>query len=140
MRGVRMRTLDFSMKAMRRQVLYSREKPSGLFLRSLFLILVLALSFVPVFQAAHALTHVDSIHEALASDEPAPSEGGSDVDSDIDRVCTDCLALTAFSIIFSTLAIFFRNHTGQRNRLQDGPACVLPGSAPLYSTRAPPWG
>ena len=135
-----MRTSGFSMKAMRRQVLYAREKPPGLFLRSLFLILVLALSFVPVFQAAHALTHVDSIHEAHAGDEPAPSEAGSEVDSNIDRVCIDCLALTAFSIIFSTLAIFFRNHTGERHRLRNGPARVLPGSAPLYSTRAPPRG
>jgi hypothetical protein len=111
-----------------------------MFLKSLFLILILALSFVPVFQAVHALTHVDSIHEAHSDDEPGLSEVGSEMDSDIDRVCTDCLALIAFSIIFSTWAVCFRNQTRQLSLLQGEPGRVFSSSASLYSTRAPPRG
>jgi molybdopterin converting factor small subunit len=58
------------MQAMGRTA-YTSEKYLGTFLKSLFLILVLALSFFPVFQAAHALTHVDLIHEAHSGDEIA---------------------------------------------------------------------
>jgi hypothetical protein len=111
-----------------------------MFLKSLFLILVLVLSFVPVFQAAHALTHVDSVHEVHSGDEPRLSEAGSEMDSDIDRVCTECLALTAFSIIFSTWAACFQNQTRQLSLLQGEPERVLSGSVSLYSTRAPPRG
>ena len=133
-----MRTIGFSMQIMRRQVSYAKEKPSGMFLGSLFL--VLALSFVPVFQAAHALTHVDSVHEVHPGDEPGLSEIGSKIHGDIERVCIDCLALTAFSIIFFTLAISFRNQTARRCPLQRSLAHVRRGSASLYSTRAPPRG
>jgi hypothetical protein len=134
-----MRTPGFSMQVMGR-LPYAREKHMGMFLKSLFLILVLALSFIPVFQATHALTHVDSIHEAHAGDEPRPGEADSEMGGDIDRVCIDCLALTAFSIIFSTLAIYFRKQTRQLSLLQGEPEQLLSSSASLYSTRAPPRG
>lgn len=134
-----MRTLCFSMQVMG-WIPRAGKKHMDMLLKSLFLVLVLALSFVPVFQAAHALTHVDSIHEVHSGDEPGLSEAGSDVDVDMDRVCIDCLALTGFSIIFSTLAIFFHHQTRQRGLLQDRPEQLLPSSASLYSTRAPPRG
>jgi hypothetical protein len=136
MRGVRMRTTGFSMQIMRWQVSYAKEKPSAVFLGSLFL--VLALSFVPVFQAAHALTHVDSVHEVHPGDEPGLSEIGSKIPGDIDRVCIDCLALTAFSIISFTLAIPFRDQMTRHRPLQRSLAHIYLGPASLYSTRAPP--
>jgi hypothetical protein len=112
-----------------------RDKHPGL-----FLILVLALSCVPVFQAAHALTHVDSVHETHVGDGYGSSEVDSETYGDVDRVCIDCLALTAFSIIFSALAIFFSKQTRQRNLLQDRPEQHLSGAASLYFSRAPPRG
>lgn len=133
-----MRTPGFSMQLVGR-MMYAREKHSGMFLKS-FLILVLALSFVPVFQATHALTHVDAVHEVHFGDEPGLSEASSEMDGDIDRVCIDCLALTGLSIIFSVLAIYFCNQTRQCSLLQDGSEQLLPSSASLYSTRAPPRG
>lgn len=143
-----MRIPGFSMRAMG---WISREKRPGLYLKGLFLILILALSYVPVFQEAHVLTHVDSVHEThlgdgsvlrgVSSGEFNGGEVGSgEVDIDIDRACLDCLALTGLSIIFSTLAIFFRNQTCQRSPRQDEPEQRLSGSASLYPTRAPPRG
>lgn len=122
-----------------------REKCPDLYLKSLFLILVLVLSSVPVFQEAHVLTHVDSVHETRLDDGSVSSESNSgevdgEIDSDIDRACLDCLALTGFSIIFSTLAVFFRNQIRQRSPRQDEPEQRLSRSASLYPTRAPPRG
>ncbi|MBN9125075.1 MAG: hypothetical protein J0I90_02295 [Nitrosospira sp.] len=143
-----MRIPGFSMRAMG---WIPREKRPGLYLKSLLLILILALSYVPVFQEAHVLTHVDSVHETHLGDgsvlrgvNSGEFDGGEvnsgEVDIDIDRACLDCLALTGLSIIFSTLAIFFRNQTGQRSPRQDEPEQRLSGSASLYPTRAPPRG
>lgn len=147
-----MRIPGFSMRAMG---WIPREKRPGLYLKSLLLILILALSYVPVFQEAHVLTHVDSVHETHLGDgsvlrgvnsgefnggEVNSGEVDGEVDIDIDRACLDCLALTGLSIIFSTLAIFFRNQTRQRSPRQDEAEQRLSGSASLYPTRAPPRG
>jgi hypothetical protein len=132
-----MRIPGFSMRGMGWM---PKGKHPGLFLKSLFLIFVLALSSVPVFQAAHALTHVDPVHETHLGDGSGSSEFDGELDDDIDRVCIDCLALTGFSIIFCALAIFFRNPTRPRSPLQDGPEQHLSSIISLYSTRAPPRG
>lgn len=133
-----MRISGFSMRAMG---WIPREKRPGLYLKSLLLILILALSYVPVFQEAHVLTHVDSVHEThLGDGSVLRGVNSGEVDIDIDRACLDCLALTGLSIIFSTLAIFFRNQTGQRSPRQDEPEQRLSGFASLYPTRAPPRG
>jgi hypothetical protein len=76
----------------------------------LFLILVVALSVVPVLQAAHALTHVgdaDLIGNAYADD--GQEERGLDPDDGVDgdKICLDCLALTGFSIAVAVLPVFF---------------------------------
>jgi hypothetical protein len=76
----------------------------------LFLILVVALSVVPVLQAAHALTHVgdaDLIGNAYADD--GQEERGLDPDDGVDgeTICLDCLALTGFSIAVAVLPVFF---------------------------------
>jgi hypothetical protein len=72
----------------------------------LYIVLAIAIISVPVFQAAHALTHVsdtDTINLIQADDSHDQDE------TDFDQVCLDCLALTAFSIIFSILAAFSVN-------------------------------
>ena len=106
--------------------------------KELFLLLVLALSFVPVSQAVHMLTHVapaDIIGMAQADGNPHEDEG--DADASIDKICLDCLALT-FSIIFPFLLTFVFNqtrrcpppHLKSRHRLLD--------FSFAYLTRAPP--
>jgi len=74
--------------------------------RQLFLLLVLALSLVPVFQAAHMLTHIapaDMI-ELIQADGGLHQDGG-DADAGVDKICLDCLALTAFSAVLPVLLI-----------------------------------
>ena len=70
---------------------------------SLYLILAIAIISVPVFQAAHELTHVNDtdIINLSQADNNQDQE-----DTDLDQLCLDCLALTAFSIIFLILTIF----------------------------------
>ena len=71
--------------------------------RKLFLLLILALSLVPVFQAAHMLTHIvpaDMI-EIIQADGGLHQDEG-DADASVDKICLDCLALTALSVIFSS--------------------------------------
>ncbi|MGH8684964.1 MAG: hypothetical protein ACREUM_06370 [Nitrosospira sp.] len=110
--------------------------------KKLFLILVLALSFVPIFQATHALTHVahvahvDAIGTAQADNSQAASE--TDVDTDVDRICLDCLALTAFSIILPILAIFFFDQTVRRPLPHAKSRQILGSFSSPYLTRAPP--
>lgn len=107
--------------------------------KGLFLILVFALSFVPVFQAAHALTHVthdDSIGAVQADSDQGHSE--TDPDSGADRICLECLALTAFSIILPILAIFFFNQMKRQRLPQLKSGRILLNFSSHYLTRAPP--
>ncbi|WP_052494036.1 hypothetical protein [Nitrosospira sp. NpAV] len=103
--------------------------------KGLFLILILTLSFVPVFQATHALTHVDIIGVVQADD---PGQNELDPDSDLDRICLDCLALTAFSIIPLILpSLFLDPMMRQLPPLLKSRHTLLDFSSP-YLTRAPP--
>ena len=102
--------------------------------KSLYLILVLALVSVPIFQAAHALTHV--------SDIPAIEQSQVDIhdedNADYDQICLDCLALTAFGSFFSAASTFSVNPDMQQ-RLQDiKRKPVLYNYFLAYLTRAPP--
>lgn len=101
--------------------------------KGLFLFLVLVFSFVPVFQATHALTHVDIIGAVQAGD-----HGQNETDPDSDRICLDCLALSAFSIIPLVLTFFFLDQITRQlpPRLKSGHPPVN-FSFP-YLTRAPP--
>lgn len=122
--------------------------------RQLFLILVLALSLVPVLQTAHALSHLGEATgseatsgEAVAGmakangDQPTTASdllADTDADADIDRICLDCLALGGFCIIFSILAVVSLDQA-TRSRL----TCLKPRSLLLnfstpYPTRGPP--
>ncbi len=72
----------------------------------LYLILAIAIISVPVFQAAHELTHVnetDIINLAQADN------NHDQEDTDLDQLCLDCLALAAFSIILAIFAYLFIN-------------------------------
>lgn len=102
---------------------------------SLYLILVLVLISVPVFQAAHALTHVSDI----ATINPVQVENSHDQDdTDFDQICLDCLALTAFSIIFSILAAFSVNLIMQGRLRELKHKRIHLHFFSIYLTRAPP--
>src|SRR5687768_9579872 len=89
----------------------------------LFLILVSALSFVPILQAAHALTHVGEAdivgiaeadgHQGENDIDAHASDAGAGIDSD--RFCLDCLALTGFSVIFIILAVLFGDQISRQS-------------------------
>lgn len=110
--------------------------------RELFLLLVVVLSFVPVFQAAHMLTHVapadmtgmtqadGNLHEDL-------HEGESDADAGVDKICLDCLALT-FSVILPFLLACLFDQTRRRPLTYLKSRHCLLDFSPAYLTRAPP--
>ena len=101
----------------------------------LYLVLVTAILSVPVFQAAHALTHVSDI----ATINPAQVDGNHDQeDTDFDQICLDCLALTAFSIIFSILAAFSVNLIMQGRLSELKHKYIHHHFFSIYLTRAPP--
>ena len=107
----------------------------------LFLVLVIALSFVPVLQAAHALTHVgDTDLTSISYADGDEEESGLDHDGGIegDRICLDCLALTGFSIIVAVLAVSLFDQLGTLS-----PPCltsrlIFLSFASPYLTRGPP--
>lgn len=119
----------------------------------LFLILLSALSFVPILQAAHALTHVgeaDIIDVAQADGHQAENDidadtradagagAGAHADVDSDRVCLDCLALTGFSIIFAIFAAFFCDQISRQPLPFLKSSFVRVNSSSPYLTRGPP--
>ena len=109
--------------------------------KGLFLILALALLSVPVLQAAHALTHfahADTISTTPANSAQGESDTNADADADGDRVCLDCLALTAFGVILPLLAFFFVARM-MRQPLPPLKRCSILRNFPSpYRTRAPP--
>jgi len=105
--------------------------------KGLFLIFVLALSSVPVFQATHALTHVAHV-DMLGTAQAHDNQGEAETDADADRICLDCLALTAFSIILLILRIFFFDQMVQKPLLHLKSRHILRNFSFLYLTRAPP--
>ncbi|MCC2681665.1 MAG: hypothetical protein K0S36_1229 [Nitrosospira multiformis] len=119
--------------------------------KQLFLVLLaLALAWVPVLQATHALTHVgeitsDDIVSELETMEDAAVKGvippvadEADGEADNDRLCLDCLALTGFSVIFSILVIVFSSQTRRQARLYRKSQPLFFNSYTPYSTRGPP--
>jgi hypothetical protein len=113
--------------------------------KALFFLLLLALSLVPVLQAAHALTHLAPAN----TDDIAGSDGGHEVsepvaqadadsDFDSDRICLDCLALAALGILLTVLSFCFfaqraRQPLPRLTALFISSYCSSP-----YRTRAPP--
>ncbi len=109
--------------------------------KALLLVLVSALTFLPILQGAHALTHVDDVGIAGAVNADVheeTGEGDADARLDTDRVCLDCLALAGLAIIFMALAVLSIN----RRRCQALPS-LNRGPAPFdfslpYPVRGPP--
>lgn len=107
----------------------------------LLLILVSALTFVPILQAAHALTHVgdtDIIGMIYADGHEEDSGPDADGGIDKDRICLDCLALAGFAIIFTVLAVFFSDQMRRQPLASPKSGLILLDFSPLYLTRGPP--
>lgn len=67
---------------------------------------------------------------------PVADEAAGDTDND--RLCLDCLALTGLSVIFSILAIGFSSQTRRKVRPYRKPQPLLLNFYTTYSTRGPP--
>jgi len=118
--------------------------------KQLFLVLALALAWVPVLQAAHALTHVgeitsssivselETMGDAAIESVIPPVADEADGEADNDRLCLDCLALTSFSVIFSILVIVFSSQPRRQTRLYRKLQPLFFNSYTPYSTRGPP--
>ncbi len=105
----------------------------------LFLLLVLALSLVPVFQAAHMLTHIAPADmSAIVQPDGDLHEDEGDSDANVDKICLDCLALTGFSVIVVILAVWLFGQRGGRPPVRRKSRCPLPDFSFAYLTRAPP--
>lgn len=118
-----------------------RDESFSMILRkALLLILVSALTFLPILQGAHALTHVDDADIAGMIYADGHEESGEDAEGaiDADRVCLDCLALAGLTIIFMALVVLSSNQGGRQPlpSLKSGPI-PLDFSLP-YLVRGPP--
>ncbi len=107
------------------------------FMKGIFLIFVLVLSAVPVFQAAHALTHVAPV-DMLGPAQIHDNQGEAETDAGLDKICLDCLALTAFSILLFILRIFFFDQMVQKSLRHLKPRRILRNLSFPFLTRAPP--
>lgn len=100
--------------------------------KSLFLVLALVLTAVPVFLMAHAFTH-------FAQGEVQNTLDSGEEGVDLDEICLDCLALTGFNILFAATELSFAN-TIARRRLPFYRSARAPNFNPLpYRSRAPPF-
>ena len=101
----------------------------------LYFILAIAIISVPVFQAAHELTHVNetNIINLAQADNDHDQE-----DTDLDQLCLDCLALAAFSIILAIFAYLVINliRRGALYKLKHSP--INSHFFLTYLKRAPP--
>ena len=107
----------------------------------LFLILVVALSVVPVLQGAHALTHIgdgDLIGNVYADGGQEESDLHPGGGLDGDKICLDCLALTGFSIAVAVLPVFFFDRVRRQPPSYLISTPILPGFSSSYLTRGPP--
>jgi hypothetical protein len=116
--------------------------------KSLFFLLLLALSLVPVLQAAHALTHFAPANtDGIAgSDGQEVSEPLAQVDADLDfdadfdsdRICFDCMALAALGILLPVLAFCFFTQRPRQPLPRLTALFISSYFSSPYRTRAPP--
>jgi hypothetical protein len=115
--------------------------------KALFFLLLLALSLVPFLQAAHALTHLtpsNTIDIAESGDGQevigpiAGADATADSDFDSDRICLDCLALAALSILLAVLTFCFFNQSANQPLPRFTALFISPCFCSPYLTRAPP--
>jgi|SRR3954447_8005834 hypothetical protein len=118
--------------------------PRFLLGRELVALLLLALVSVPVFQAAHMLTHVETVGAApdaalvAQAGDMTSSEEGASADPGVDKICLDCLALAAFSIVLSTLPVHFFSPVRRLLTLHLNSTRRFLDFSSLYLSRAPP--
>jgi len=100
----------------------------------LYFALAITIVSVPVFQAAHALTHVSDIDTISY----IQIDNDHQEDDDFDQICLDCLALTAFTIVAAIFSYFLINfiRQGVLCKLRHMPIHVHFFSK--YHKRAPP--
>ncbi len=106
---------------------------------SLYLFLVLMLIITPVSQAAHALTHISDIdkqNQIVQIDDH--EHENEELNVDIDKICPDCIALTAFNDFAAILDFSF--HPGVTwNQLSSHIFRFMPEEfSSDYYPRAPP--
>jgi hypothetical protein len=115
-----------------------------LLLRLFSALLLFALVLVPVFQSAHMLTHVEtlgSLHDAALAAQTGDvttGEDGEDADSGFDKICLDCLALAAFTVVLLTLAVHFFGVARQLRVAHANSKQSFLDFSTLYLSRAPP--
>ena len=117
------------------------ESYSMILRKVLLLLLVSALTLVPILQAAHALTHVgdtDIIGMIYADGHEEDSEFDADSGIDTDRICLDCLALAGFTIVFTALAVFFPDQMRRQPLPSIKSEPILLDFISPYLTRGPP--
>jgi len=105
---------------------------------SLFLFLVLMLMITPVSQAAHALTHISDVDAQSLILQIDGDHEHDELNVDIDKICPDCIALTAFNDFATILDFSF--HPGIiRNQLSSYIFRFIPEDfSSDYYPRAPP--
>ena len=107
---------------------------------SLYLFLVLMLTITPVSQAAHALTHISDIdgQSLITQVDDNHEHENEELNVDIDKVCPDCIALTAFNDFTAILDFsFYPGFAG--NQLSSYIfRSILEESSSDYYPRAPP--
>ncbi|WON72698.1 MULTISPECIES: hypothetical protein [unclassified Nitrosospira] len=113
--------------------------------KALFFLLLLALSLVPVLQAAHALTHFApantiGISEPDGGKEVSGSVAEADANAgfDSDRFCLDCLALAGLGILLPVLAFCFFAQPARQPLPHLTALFIVPHFSSPYLTRAPP--
>ena len=110
---------------------------------SLYLFLVLMLIITPVSQAAHALTHISDIDEQnqivqIDEHEHEHENENEELNVDIDKICPDCIALTAFNDFAAILDFSFHPEV-IRNQLSSYIfQFILEDFSSDYYPRAPP--
>jgi hypothetical protein len=113
--------------------------------KALFFLLLLALSLVPVLQAAHALTHlapantsgIDGSDGGQEVSGPV-AEADPDSDFDSDRICLDCLALAALGVLLPVLAFCFFAQRARQPLPRLTALFIFSHFSSPYLTRAPP--
>lgn len=122
--------------------IFRRTRLPAILQQSLLILLAAMLVWVPVWQSAHALTHVDEILSVSDTGNPdihpVQADAGSDSGTDNDKACPDCLAFAAASLFLSGSACFLPIHAASHDWLPPLFTSRKIRSFSSYLTRAPP--
>ena len=110
--------------------------------QGLLVLLAAMLVWTPIWQSAHALTHIDEIPSVLDINDPDTqpllADASSDSGADNDRACVDCLAFAAASTFLSGSACFLSAHATGHDWLSPLFIANRARFFSSYLTRAPP--